>query len=115
MDRSNLYIERLVIKKSGKSAYDEVFHRGVNVIRGDHSVGKTTILEMIFYVLGGEIKENQWLYPADRCDEIYCQLNINGNVFTIKRNIDKSSIPPISIRSQEFIPSSFMFVELNLA
>lgn len=99
MDKSNLFIERLIIKKSGKSAYDEAFHRGVNVIRGDHSVGKTTILEMIFYVLGGEIKENQWLYPADRCDEICCQLNINENVFTIKRNIDKSSIPPISIKS----------------
>lgn len=102
MDRSNLYIERLIIKKSGESAYDQVFHRGVNVIRGDHSVGKTTILEMIFYVLGGEIKENQWLYPADRCDEIYCQLNINGNVFTIRRNIDKSTITPISIRSGEY-------------
>lgn len=99
MDKSNLYIERLVIKKSGNNVYDEIFHRGLNVIRGDHSVGKTTILEMIFYVLGGEIKENQWLYPADRCDEIYCQLNINGNVFTIKRIIDKNSIPPISIRS----------------
>lgn len=99
MDKSFFYIERLVITKSGNHVYDEKFHRGINVIRGDHSVGKTTILEMIFYVLGGEIKENQWLYPADKCDEIFCQLNINGNVFTIKRIIQRGGVPPISIRS----------------
>lgn len=102
MNRSKLFIERLVITKSDKYVYDETFHRGLNVIRGDHSVGKTTILEMIFYVLGGEIKENQWLYPADKCDEIYCQININNNVFTIKREIEKKSIMPIHIRSGEY-------------
>lgn len=99
MDKSTLLIERLVIIKSGLHVYDELFHKGVNVIRGDHSVGKTTILEMLFYVLGGEIKENQWLYPADKCDDIYCQLRINKNIFTIKRKIEKGTIPPILIRS----------------
>ncbi|MBR9865966.1 MAG: hypothetical protein GYB20_02590 [Oceanospirillales bacterium] len=99
MDKSTLFIERLIILKSSRAVYDEEFHRGINVIRGDHSVGKTTILEMLFYVLGGEIKANQWLYPADKCDEILCQLRLNGNQFTIKREIDKGKVPPISIRS----------------
>ncbi|MHC5351203.1 hypothetical protein [Metapseudomonas furukawaii] len=99
MGNSTLFIERLVVSKSGGSVYDERFHRGINVIRGDHSVGKTTILELLFYVLGGEIKENQWLYPADKCDCVICQLSINGKTFTIKRDIEKGKVPPISIRS----------------
>jgi hypothetical protein len=99
MGKSTLFIERLIILKSDHAVYDEEFHRGINVIRGDHSVGKTTILEMLFYVLGGEIKANQWLYPADKCDEIFCQLSLNEKQFTIKREIDKGKIPPISIRS----------------
>ena len=102
MIKSNFFVERLVIIKSGCSVYDEEFHKGINVIRGDHSVGKTTILEILFYVLGGEIKENQWLYPADRCDEIYCQININGTSFTIKRDIEKGKIPPIRIQDGSY-------------
>ncbi len=99
MIKSNFFVERLVIIKSGGSVYDEKFHKGINVIRGDHSVGKTTILELLFYVLGGEIKDNQWLYPADLCDEIYCQININGSSFTIKRDIEKGKIPPTRIQN----------------
>lgn len=102
MIRSNFFVERLVIIKSGSRVYDEEFHQGINVIRGDHSVGKTTILELLFYVLGGEIKDNQWLYPADHCDEIYCQININGTSFTIKRDIEKGKIPPIRIQDGSY-------------
>lgn len=102
MPRTFLMVERLIVRKSGGHVYDELFHPGINVIRGDHSVGKTTILELLFYVLGGEIKSNQWLYPADKCDDIVCQLRINENSFTIKREIEKGSIPPISIRSGAF-------------
>ncbi|BDY06053.1 hypothetical protein [Ferrimonas sp. YFM] len=106
MIRSIFFVERLVIIKSGKSVYDEEFHQGINVIRGDHSVGKTTILELLFYVLGGEIKENQWLYPADRCDEIYCQVNVNGTSFTIKREIEKGKIPPTRIKDGSYSDTS---------
>lgn len=102
MTRSSLFIERLIVRKSLGHVYDERFHPGINVIRGDHSVGKTTILELLFYVLGGEIKSNQWLYPADKCDDIICQLRVNGNVFTIKRIIETSGVPPIDIRSGPF-------------
>lgn len=106
MTRSIFFVERLVIIKSGHSVYDEEFHQGINIIRGDHSVGKTTILELLFYVLGGEIKKNQWLYPADHCDEIYCQININGTTFTIKRDIEVDTIPPIRIQGGPYNKTS---------
>lgn len=101
MIKSNFYIDRLVVEKNGHFVYDEKFHRGINVIRGEHSVGKTTILELIFYVLGGEIKSNQWLAPADRCDSIICQLKINGKTFTLKRAIEVGKIPDIYMFSNE--------------
>ncbi|HKS13054.1 MAG TPA: hypothetical protein VJS90_08425 [Pseudomonas sp.] len=98
MTKSTMFIRRLIIAYRGGRVYDERFHEGINVIRGDHSVGKTTILELLFYALGGEIKENQWLHPADKCDIIFCELSINGNIFTLRRNILKGRVPPISIR-----------------
>ena len=101
MIKSNFYIERLVVEKLGRFVYDEEFHKGINVIRGEHSVGKTTILELIFYVLGGEIKANQWLHPADKCDSVICQLNINGKTFTLKRAIEVGKIPDISMFSND--------------
>ena len=101
MIKSNFYIERLVVEKLGHFVYDEKFHKGINVIRGEHSVGKTTILELIFYVLGGEIKANQWLEPADKCDSVICQVNINGKTFTLKRAIEVGKIPDISMFSSE--------------
>lgn len=101
MIKSNFFIERLVVEKRGSFVYDEVFHRGINVIRGEHSVGKTTILELIFYVLGGEIKANQWLAPADKCDSVICQLNINGKTFTLKRSIIVGKVPDVSMFSSD--------------
>jgi len=102
MTESTLFVRRLVIIYKGKSVYDERFHDGINVIRGDHSVGKTTILELLFYALGGEIKENQWLYPADQCDVIFCEVELNKIAFTLKRDISKGKIPPISIRQGRY-------------
>jgi VIT1/CCC1 family predicted Fe2+/Mn2+ transporter len=54
MMHNSLFLNRLVIlTQEGRIAYDEKFHRGVNIIRGDNSSGKSTISHFIFYVLGG--------------------------------------------------------------
>lgn len=55
-----LYLNRLVIVKDRTTVYDELFHSGVNIIRGQgNSVGKSTIANMIFYALGGDAV--QWV------------------------------------------------------
>lgn len=43
-----MIVERMLVQKDGKSAYDEHYHIGVNVIRGDNSSGKSTILNFIY-------------------------------------------------------------------
>ena len=52
-----LLVERLVVQRGGKSVYDEAFHQGVNVIRGENSSGKSTVLNFIFYSLGGDLSD----------------------------------------------------------
>lgn len=93
-NHSQLKLNRLVITKDIKKIYDEVFHDGVNVIRGEHSVGKSTILDMIFYVLGGELKKDDWKKPADLCSSVNAEVTINKRVITLSRNIDSTGAVP---------------------
>lgn len=52
--QNNLFLRRLMVfTEDGKTAYDESFHLGVNIIRGHNSSGKSTIIRFIFFVLGG--------------------------------------------------------------
>ena len=54
MMQNNLFLQRLrIVTRQNKVAYDEEFHRGVNIIRGQNSSGKSTIIRFIFFVLGG--------------------------------------------------------------
>lgn len=95
---STLKINRLVVYYGIKKIYDEAFHAGVNIIRGEHSVGKSTILDMIFYVLGGEPKKDDWKYPADVCSNVLAEISVNKKIITLKRQINaEGGIPHIEI------------------
>lgn len=91
---SYLKLNRLVITKAGKQLYDEKFHDGINIIRGEHSVGKSTILDMIFYILGGELKKDDWKYPADKCSNVNAEITINDRIITLTRPVDPSGAAP---------------------
>ena len=85
--KPSLFLNRLVIKKQQDIVYDEKFHNGVNIIRGDNSSGKSTIMELIFFALGGVIPKKQWKEKASLCSEIYAEVQINERIFTLQRNI----------------------------
>lgn len=87
-----------MILKSDITVYDQVFHSGLNVIRGENSTGKSTVMELISYGLGGDIKTSRWKKEALSCEEIYIDLNINGIDYVFKRPIEgDSNKPPIHI------------------
>jgi len=91
-----LFLRRLVIvSHAGGVAYDEKFHRGVNIIRGRNSSGKSTIANFIFYSLGGEYVN--WTTKAKGCREIFAEVEINQAVLTLKRAITDSPRQPMSI------------------
>src|SRR5688572_29034501 len=91
-----LFIERLVIlANGGQTAYDETFHLGTNIIRGQNSSGKSTISNFIFYSLGGD--EYKWTDAANECRDIYIQINASDAVLTLRRPINQLRQQPMSI------------------
>lgn len=93
--RNNLFLHRLLIlTEEGEIAYDELFHKGVNIIRGDNSSGKSTITHFIFYVLGGAF--NDFVPEARKCSVVQAEVEMNNVVFTIKREVVKDEEGNIS-------------------
>ena len=76
----------------GEAAYDQLFHRGVNIIRGANASGKSTISDFIFYVLGGEF--DGWKEAASKCDQVQAEVETPLGVITIRRDIDKAQTKP---------------------
>lgn len=88
MMRNNLFLNRLyILTNEGDISYDESFHKGVNIIRGDNSSGKSTITHFIFFVLGGSF--NEFVPEARKCSVAYAEVEMNNVLFTIKREIIK--------------------------
>jgi hypothetical protein len=88
MMRNNLFVHRLrIITEEGKVAYDEKFHKGINIIRGDNSSGKSTITHFIFFVLGGAF--NDFVPEARKCSHVIAEVEMNNAVITIKRELIK--------------------------
>jgi len=95
-DKSYLFLNRLVIiTHTGASAYDERFHKGVNIIRGKNSSGKSTVSNFIFYALGGDFIN--WNAESMRCREVFAEVEINGGTYTLKRNVSTAKVQPMSI------------------
>jgi hypothetical protein len=92
---SYLKLNRLQVIKEGSPVFDEVFHNGINIIRGHNSTGKSTISNFIFFALGGEFVD--WLPEAASCDFVIAELEINGALITIKRDIENTQRRPMSI------------------
>src|ERR1700747_1942910 len=84
----NIRVSRLVVQRDGHNMYDERFHTGLNIIRGDNSSGKSTILNFLFYGLGGEL--GTWSDHALLCDTVYVEVLFNGRPATLRRAVSAS-------------------------
>jgi hypothetical protein len=80
-----LVVKRLLVERNGKPVYDELFHVGVNVIRGENSSGKSTVLNFIYYGLGGDLSE--WSEVALLCSRVIVEVSLNGLPATLSREI----------------------------
>lgn len=91
MKHAHFHLKRLRVVKGGKPAYDQSFHLGVNIIRGENGSGKSTISDFIFYVLGGEF--DNWKTVASSCDEVQAEIATKNGVVTLRREIDRALTP----------------------
>jgi DNA repair exonuclease SbcCD ATPase subunit len=92
-----LIVRRLIAVKGAKPVYDERLHPGVNVIRGENASGKSTILNFIYYGLGGDLTD--WSTAALLCSRVYLEVELNGMVVTLARDISKTAGSPMDIFS----------------
>lgn len=93
--RPTLVVKRLVVMRNTATAYDEAFHAGVNIIRGENSSGKSTILNFIFYGLGGDLKD--WSDAARLCTRVFIEVSLNGKVATLSREVASETGQPMEI------------------
>lgn len=89
-----LILERFRILCSSQTVYDEKFHEGVNIIRGDNGTGKSTIADFIFYALGGQFED--WKEEARRCDEVQAEIRTPSGHLVLKRRI-AGRLEPIDV------------------
>ena len=81
-----LFVRRLVVNDhGGKKVVDISFHRGVNIIRGTNSSGKSTLMNFLFYGLGGDF--SNWTTEAKRCHEVVLELEVSGAWLTVRREV----------------------------
>ncbi|MFW2147013.1 hypothetical protein ACK2M2_02610 [Acinetobacter sp. TY1] len=99
MLKPTLQVNKIIITKENKVAYSAEFHTGLNIITGQNSSGKTTILDCIAYTLGME--EIKLKNEALSCDFCYLEISINGQTLCLKREISEHSRRPISILYDE--------------
>ena len=99
-----LILNRLIVLNGGHHAYDERFHLGVNIIRGvpgeGNSVGKSTIADLIFFALGGDL--TKFKDEAQLCDFAIAEVSINAQIVTLRREINETSMQPMWIFFGDF-------------
>lgn len=88
---SSILINKLVVIGVQKN-YSVNFHEGVNIIYGDSATGKSSILNLIDYLLGAKTFS---LYPEIESSGRYCLLDVtlNSQRYTIKRDLFDALIP----------------------
>jgi hypothetical protein len=90
-DPSFLCLNRLRVLRGGRAVYDQKFHEGVNIIRGENGSGKSTIADFIFFILGGEFDD--WKGAAQLCEEVQAEIETSRGVLTLRRDIASKTSP----------------------
>ncbi len=98
--KPSLIVTRLVVKRGKFVAYDEKFHEGVNVIRGENSSGKSTIMNFLFFGLGGDLQH--WSDRALLCTHVWLEVELNGLPAVLRREIAETSRTPMEIFSGRY-------------
>lgn len=89
-------IEKLIIK--GEEYQRTIqFDDKLTIIRGDGYSGKSLVLNLVAYCLGGNTELIDLAVQkelADNCSEVFLQFKINEAVYTVRRslNVDKNTI-----------------------
>ncbi|MFT6658992.1 AAA family ATPase [Maritalea sp.] len=99
-----LKLNRLVVTKSGQRAYDQKFHAGLNIIHGTNGSGKSSILDFIFFALGGNL--TSWKEYAKLCDTVFAEIVASGTTLTLRRDVSDENNRPMLVYFGDFEEAS---------
>lgn len=88
-------VSKLKVFQHGHEAFSCDFHKGVNVIRGRNSSGKTTIMDLLAFSIGAE--NIRWKPQALICTLTLTEVLLNDKPACFRREISKESMRPLSI------------------
>lgn len=88
-----LFINRFVVLRDHRFVYDQSFHKGINIIRGENGTGKSSVMDLLYYALGAEVKS--WTDEQSRCTHTLVEAAINGRVICLKREITDTGKAPM--------------------
>ena len=83
-----LMVKRFAVRRGENMVYDQNFELGLNIIRGDNTTGKSTIMDLMYFALGAELTE--WTTEQEKCDETLIEVRLNYMPFCLKREITES-------------------------
>lgn len=94
-EKSYLRVNKLVVIAHEGIALNLDFHTGVNIIRGDNGSGKSTIMDFLFYGLGGDYVD--WKPEALQCDCVYLEVLINKAPTVLRRYVSKKRMQDMHV------------------
>lgn len=87
-----MLLNRLVLRGVTKN-YEARFKSGLNVIWGDMDTGKSSILNLIDYCLGGSNNQLQYAEIVSNTRVAYLEADLNGTTVTIERDLTDTKGP----------------------
>lgn len=87
MEFSPYLLVRKLIVKGIDSSYEAVFKEGLNVIWGDMDCGKSSILNLIDYCLGGSNSNLLYEEMSARGRSVQLEVDLSGTICTFQRSI----------------------------
>ncbi|MGY6037803.1 AAA family ATPase [Aeromonas sp. AE23HZ002T15] len=88
-------VSRLKVFQQGHEAFSCDFHKGVNVIRGRNSSGKTTIMDLLAFSIGAE--NIRWKPQALLCSSTLTEVFLNDKPACFRREITTETLRPLSV------------------
>lgn len=90
-----IIVGRLVVFKDGRVVLETEFHKGLNIVSGHNSSGKTTTLDFLAHAMGAE--DIPWKKEALLCDYAMVELLLNDVPVTIRRDVGEGQMKPAYI------------------
>lgn len=90
-----IIVGQLVVFKDSRVVLETVFHKGLNIVSGHNSSGKTTTLDFLAHTMGAE--DIPWKKEALLCDYSMVELHLNGVPVTLRRDVGEAQMKPLYI------------------